>query len=153
MLSLMIHTSVQPQPTCPQKKKAFQSSLEDHRKSAVENLQLLSQTWEWVLFSTGGAIIISKSFWVLVGWHWSNGKDNLITSEFSVDDLLLTEGYNIEELITVPRISPYTPYRILGLHISPSGSSITTTIILKEKSIDYATKISGSNLTREDALC
>lgn len=64
---------------------------------------------------------MSKGFWVLMGWHWNNGKAALRTPESSAYDLRLSEGYNTDDLIAVPRLSPYTTYRTLGFPI-PSMS-------------------------------
>jgi hypothetical protein len=37
-------------------------------ESAVANLQVLSQRWEKALFTTGGAINFSISFWFVFNW-------------------------------------------------------------------------------------
>lgn len=42
-------------------------------ESAVTNLQISAQRWERVLYSTGGAINFSKSFWLVFHWKWSGG--------------------------------------------------------------------------------
>jgi hypothetical protein len=39
----------------------------------VSNLTLLSQHWERLLFTTGGAINFQKSHWYLMTWLWKNG--------------------------------------------------------------------------------
>jgi hypothetical protein len=123
-----------------------------HGASATKNLQHLNQKWERLLFSTGGAINLQKSFWILMSWYWDKGKSILLTPQISSDTLTLTEGYNVEEDITVPRLSPYNNYRTLGVYISPSGSSEPASQILTEKSKDYAKHIAGSNLSKEEVL-
>jgi hypothetical protein len=135
----------------PDQNELFSTSQKLHQKSAVGNLQRLSQHWEKLLFSTGGAINFSKSFWVLVGWHWSNSTPVMLAPELSADTLKLTEGYSTET-IKVPRISPYSSYRTLGVYISPSGSCTKAVQILREKADDYASKIITSTLNREEAL-
>ena len=61
-----------------------------HAKSAVNNLQQLAQTWERLLFSTGGAINFMKSFWFVFAWEWSKGVAKL--SPNTTHQLQLTEG-------------------------------------------------------------
>jgi hypothetical protein len=46
--------------------------------SAVKNLQVYAQQWERALFSTGGAINFSKSFWFVFNWKWSGGIARLL---------------------------------------------------------------------------
>jgi len=62
------------------------SALTDTENSnkEVENLMqwlsLLSQHWEQLLFTTGGAINFQKSHWYLMSWLWKNGIPHLATS-------------------------------------------------------------------------
>ncbi len=39
--------------------------------ASLQALQTLSQRWERSLFTTGGAINLLKSFWILMAWKWS----------------------------------------------------------------------------------
>ncbi len=127
--------------------ESFTTTQMLHQKSAVAQLQILSQKWEKLLFSTGGA----KSFWVLLGWHWSQGKAIMLTPELSKASLRLTEGYNSTP-ITIPRLSPYNSYRTLGVYISPSGSCLKALKVLRSMAEDYASKVIPSTLTRDEAL-
>jgi hypothetical protein len=86
-----------------------------------------------------------------MGWTWSKGKAALLTPEISTASLQLTEGYNTDP-ITVPRISPYSSYRTLGVYISPSGSCRKAISILRSIADDYASKIIPSSLNRDEAL-
>jgi hypothetical protein len=51
------------------------SSDANHPKeeSLIMNLKRLSQEWESLLYSTGGALNLSKCFWFLLSWRWHNG--------------------------------------------------------------------------------
>jgi hypothetical protein len=91
------------------------------RRLAIANLHKLAQRWERLLFSTGGAINLQKSFWILLTWQWKNGEVKLNTPEQDPAQLHLTAGYNtVAE--PIPRISPYDGFRTLGVFISPSSS-------------------------------
>ena len=40
----------------------------------VCHLQHTAQTWERILYSSGGALEILKCFWYLVYWEWPQGR-------------------------------------------------------------------------------
>jgi hypothetical protein len=84
----------------------FPESQWQHTTSVLTNLEELSQKWERLLFTTGGAINLSKSFWILVDWHWKQGVAVMRTPELTSYSLLLTEGYNVEHPIKEPQLSP-----------------------------------------------
>jgi hypothetical protein len=46
----------------------------------IQRLTHLSQHWERLLFSTGGAINLQKSHWYLMAWLWREGIPRLATS-------------------------------------------------------------------------
>jgi hypothetical protein len=119
--------------------------------SALQNLQVLAQRWERSLFSTGGAINFSKSFWFTFHWKWKNGIPYLVDPPESMS-LQLTEGDALDSPTNVPRKSVHDTYRTLGVYISPSGCSKESFKILKEKAYDYQTKIASSKIPREAAL-
>ncbi len=122
-----------------------------HSKSALENLQLLAQSWERALFTTGGAINFQKSFWFLFHWHWQNGVARLISPPNNLK-LKLTEGNNLTSPVIVPQKSVHETYRTLGVHLSPSGSTEEAVKVLHNKAKDYQQRIITSNLPREAAL-
>jgi hypothetical protein len=149
---LMTLTWVLLLPIILSQKMHFSTTVEKHTASVISNLQTLSQKWERLLFTTGGAINLSKSFWILMDWQWKGGVACLSTLETSSHSLLLTEGYNFNNPISVPQLSPFIGYHTLGVYISPSGSSSPYAEVLKEKSVDYASQITGCSLSREEAL-
>ncbi len=121
------------------------------RSSAVSNLAILSQEWEKLLFSTGGGINLTKSFWFLMSWTWKDGIATLTESKNSPCSLRLTAGYE-REPTEIPRIEPMNTYWTLGAYISPSGSTTETVIQLRKISMNYSSSITGSHLSRQDAL-
>lgn len=50
-------------------------SEEENRRLAeqasISRLKNLAQQWEHLLFATGGAMCLNKSFWYLISWKWS----------------------------------------------------------------------------------
>jgi hypothetical protein len=59
------------------------------------NLHQMSQTWERLLFSSGGALELSKCFYYLMYWKWEKGLPSLTPlSAMSTDPITLTSGQN-----------------------------------------------------------
>jgi hypothetical protein len=100
----------------------------------------------------GSAINLSKSFWILIKWHWKQGSACMAPTDTSSHSLSPAKGYDISNPVPVPQLSPFKAYRTLGVYISPFGASNTASKVLKEKSDDYAEKITCSSLPREEAL-
>ena len=48
-------------------------------QAVIRWLQKMAQSWECLLFTTGGAINLQKSFWILLTWQWKNGVTKLST--------------------------------------------------------------------------
>jgi len=78
---------------------------------ALGNLAILAQQWEHLLFTTGGEICLSKSFWYLLSWKWTKaGTARPNSSSASPASLQLTSGYDTNK-INVPRVEPTSTYR------------------------------------------
>lgn len=130
------------------------SSQEPHSpvESTVSCLKQLSQRWERGLFTTGGAINLQKSFWVLMSWQWQDGEALLIPPSLHHYKLELTTGYDTSSPIPVPQLSPYNSYCTLGAFISPSGGMHKAYEVLQTYSRDYATRIQSSKISKEAVL-
>ncbi len=122
-----------------------------HCVSAVQHLHTLAQRWERALFSIGGAINFSKSFWFVFHWKWKNGVASLVPPPEHVQ-LHLTEGDRLDEPVPVPSKSVHDTYRTLGVHVSPSGNTQAAMGVLYDKAQDYQAKIMKSTLPKEAAL-
>jgi len=76
-----------------------------------------------------------------MGWQWKQGKAHLLAPCQHIHQLELKAGYNTDQPIPVPQLSPYAAYRTLGAYISPSGSMYESFWVLSSKALDYATQI------------
>jgi len=123
----------------------------DTHLQLAHNLQILAQRWEKLLYSTGGALNLSKCFWFLLLWRWIQGEPVLHTSLTAPATLQMTSEDNAE-LYTIPRIEAAASYRTLGVHISPSGNNTGALKVFKQIALDYCSTITGSSLTRQEAL-
>ncbi len=130
----------------------FQENQQQHKLSAFNNLHLLGQRWEWLLFTTSGALNLQESCWMLMSWKWTQGEARLELPSPASPKLESTAGYDTSSPIPVPNLSPNNSYRtLIGVYISPSGSTKKAQEILLSHSIDYASSIVNSRLTKEEA--
>jgi len=123
-----------------------QTTSSDH-KDLIYNLNELAQSWEKLLYSTGGASNLSKCFWFVLSWRWVGGKAFLQTTTSLPGEVRMTSEGNLKTQITIPRIEPTAAFCTLGVHISPSGSNKAAISILREFALEYSTNIKGSKLT------
>ncbi len=119
--------------------------------SAVNNLKSIAQHWECLHFSTGGAINFHKSHWFVMAWKWRNGIPSLATINDSQAMLQLSEGLATDNLVTVPRIEPTSTFHTLGAYVCLGGDMTEARSILRNKSVEFAWKISSTTLSRQDA--
>jgi hypothetical protein len=128
-----------------------QNDLTDNGNT-IQALSILAQHWERLLFSTGGAINMQKSFWYLMAWTWKNGIPNLTPISKAPGEINLTSGASTTHH-KVPRIDIKDSFRTLGIYLSPSGSQTKQVQILRQHSNHYFTAITASTLSSEEAYC
>ena len=116
----------------------------------IQALAALAQHWERLLFSTGGAINMQKSFWYLLSWTWPNGVPTLSTQRKAPGKMELTSGTSRQPEV-VPRIEATDSFRTLGIYVSPSGTQTKQFTILRAIADEYYIKITPSKLTTEEA--
>lgn len=126
---------------------SLSDTYEAHATSVLENLATKSQTWERLLFTTGGAINLGKSHWFIMNWKWSNGTAILEPINHQ-RQLLLTSGYD-QTSVPVPQLSPYDTYKTLGAYLNPSGDSTAAMGELRRKAEQYASHVVVSTLDRK----
>jgi hypothetical protein len=115
----------------------------------IQSMNTVAQHWERLLFSTGGAINMQKSFWYLMAWVWRKGIPSLALTKITPGSMDLTTGSSTNKT-TVPRIEISESFRTLGVHISPSGSQTKQINILRQHSENYFIHVSASSLTPEE---
>ena len=58
----------------------------------VHYIQDTVQKWEQILWSSGGAHNLQKSFWYLIYWEWHKGHPEMATSVSTHTTIALTTG-------------------------------------------------------------
>jgi hypothetical protein len=118
----------------------------------TDNVGRLAQQWEKLLYSTGGALNLSKCFCFQLSWSWKGGKASLDSVKNTPAELYLTSEGELHTKIKIPRIETTSSFRTLGVHLSPSGSNKGASAVMASFILDYCTTIKGSHLSRQDAL-
>lgn len=109
------------------------------------------QEWEKLLYSTGGALNLQKCFWFIMSWHWKGGKATLHTQLTLPGQLTLTSSHDNTPTV-IPRIEPASSFNTLDVYVTPSGCNKGALLSLRDITLQFATHISGSHLTRQEAL-
>jgi hypothetical protein len=119
-------------------------------KHVVQKLKDLAQHWEKLLYTTGGAINLQKSFWYLIAWNWRNGQPKLASISQRPITLSITSGHNnLPE--TLPRIEPTAAFRTLGVYISASGCQKKQMEVLRSHAQRYGSLLQSSTLSPSEA--
>ncbi len=129
-----------------------EQNIKEDISHTVRQLSTLGQHWESLLFSTGGAINMQKSFWYLMAWNWKNGQPKLLAPSKIHDKLALTTSQS-QETQQVPKLDPRDSFRTLGIYTSPSGSQTKQAKVLLQHAEEYKTLISSSTLDPQAAYC
>jgi hypothetical protein len=134
----------------------WQSNLfdEENRKQdfrhTLSHLQTIAQHWERLLFTTGGALNLSKCFSYSMSWKQTKGYPALASITQTPGDLTLTTGY--EQIPKpIPRIDPTYAFRTLGVHISLSGKQHEQIKVLRIYAQSYHYAVQSSTLTFPEA--
>jgi hypothetical protein len=113
-----------------------------------QSLAHMSQTWEKLLFCSGGSLELSKCFFYLVYWKWVNGLPQMTPkSEMAtLPHLTLTSGYS--DLRVPIRHRDVTESHVtLGARLNPLCDDIEQVIYLRSQANRIANLIITSNLS------
>jgi hypothetical protein len=116
------------------------------------NLQQMSQTWERLLFCSGGALELSKCFYYLLHWQWEHGLPHLTpVSKMLIEPLQLTSGWSKDSTLIRQR-DVTEAHKTLGVFITPTGDESAQVTALLEKSCHISNLVLSSNFSRIETL-
>lgn len=114
----------------------------------ISQLQDIAQTWEHILFLSGGKLNLSKCSWYVLSWEWKNGRPNLRQISPTDATISLRQGRQTQST-TIPRTDPKDSTRMLGIHMNPMGDFTYHLKQLRQKANSYATRLMSPRLTAE----
>jgi hypothetical protein len=115
------------------------------KRALFERLRADAQTWERLLWSSGGLLEIKKCRYYTIQWKFgATGAAKMVTSsEADMPAFRLTEG-NTRGYVTVPQLDCDESFRTLGIHKTISGDQTEQIQVLTEKSNNFGKGILAS---------
>ena len=115
----------------------------------VKRLQEIAQTWERLLFYSGGALNLKKCFWYILYWQWHDGRPECRVTKSDDPPLTLKSGPNpIPQPITCR--STTDANRTLGVFLAPNGNFSKHLHVLKTKADRFSVRLRSSRLNHHD---
>jgi hypothetical protein len=87
----------------------------------AQRAQTAAQHWEQLLYTSGGALNLTKCFWYGVTWEWINGFPRMQPNSQAPATIQLTNGHNTT-LHTIIRKECWEGMRTLGVRLAPLGN-------------------------------
>lgn len=124
----------------------------------IRNLEHMAQSWERLLYSSGGALELSKCFYCIVYWKWIKGLPTMLrTDEMAhITPIRLTSGYNLTTgkfgpLTDIKQTDPHDSNKTLGIRQATTGDDTDQCSYLRQESIRIANLALTSNFTKYEA--
>ena len=142
--------------------------VNDVTRHSAESLRLLlkraqnsAQSWERLLFASGGALEFSKCFTYTIYWDLSGGKHRLLSpselpgcewnGEQWVGPISLTYGSTSDASHKLVSESPWHGRRTLGVRLAPAGGWKDEFQFRLQQSRDLARRLSSAQISKATA--
>ena len=99
---------------------ADQRTQDDSPTQIRDKLENIAQTWEQLLFGSGGLLSLDKTFWWLIWWDWTNGEPELADKNKLLLEATIHLGYD-QTKHTLNRKNPNEYTKILGVRTNPAA--------------------------------
>jgi hypothetical protein len=118
-------------------------------ESLISRLQDIAQTWEHLLFLSGGKLNLSKCSWYILRWEWEQGRPSLRPILATDPQLRLRQGSS-DKLTTIRQSKLEDSQRMLGVLLNPLGDFGAHIQFLKNKADTFAHRLLSPRLTASD---
>jgi hypothetical protein len=120
--------------------------------SLIEKIERTAQTWEQLLFYSGGALNLSKCSWSVCYWTWIKGTPTLQEpSKESNRTVQLTQQGSTSKT-TIKNCPTTEAQRILGVYLNPIGDFTRQIAAMKTKADGFARTLRSPRLSKQDIL-
>jgi hypothetical protein len=119
-------------------------------ETMIAKLNNIAQTWERLLFCSGGALNLSKCSWYTMYWDWKHGRPILRPIAPEDPHLSLDTQGNTNDPTPIKRMPLNKASRILGVYLAPDGNFTEQLRILKTKADGFAIRLRSPKLTPRD---
>ena len=116
----------------------------------ISRLQTIAQTWEHLLFLSGGKLNLGKCSWYVLRWEWDKGRP--VIRPFKPDDpkLRLQQGNDASCTIEIRRTSPTDSGKMLGVLLNPLSDFSAHIALMKKKADTFASRLLSPRLKAHD---
>jgi hypothetical protein len=119
----------------------------------LNDFEKAAQKWERLLFTSGGALELSKCSWYCLHWYWdADGREQATIFDKQGPTLDLTRGMNKNETTAIKRLEVTTSHKTLGVRLEPLGLFNDEFEFLLGKAKRYAIRLEASSLGSYDSL-
>jgi hypothetical protein len=130
---------------------SFTSSSDDNDVNAlITRLEKVAQTWEHLLYLSGGKLNLAKCSWFIVKWEWKQGRPVIRPIVNTDRAVQLYHGDKVNELSLIRRTELEESTRMLGVFMNPLGDFGYHLAQMKKKADTFATRIMSPRLSAED---
>ena len=127
----------------------FTSNDESTYSDLISRLQSVAQTWEKLLFLSGGKLNLKKCSFFVLKWEWKSGRPVFRRILPSDPSIVLTQGDSIVPN-EIRRTDSAESTRMLGVLLNPKGDFTDHLKLLKSKADTFARRIRSPRLTETD---
>ena len=120
----------------------------ESRTTLLLKAQAALNAWEEGIYATGGALVPTKSDWVMIDYKWRGTEWNY-TGMHKDEKMKVKNSQRIEE--PLQQLCHSTGRLTLGVHIAPDGNWRDERNYLNDKAKQWAANIRESNISRADA--
>ena len=126
---------------------SFTSSSDDtDLNELIARLEKVAQTWEHLLFLSGGKLNLAKCSWLIVRWEWTNGRSVISPVKTTDRDVRVYQGTNTQDASIIRRTALDESTRMLGVLMKPLGDFGPHIKYLEKKADVFATRILSPRL-------
>ena len=126
----------------------FHSLLSDD--DCFRRMAARAQSWEKLLFLSGGQLNLSKCYWYYISWQWQDGIPTLSTIQDTPGSISILPGNSPTPQI-IHRVEATSALKTLGLPTSPSGTTDTQYHYVADRLRTIIQDLQKIHLTRSEA--
>jgi hypothetical protein len=119
----------------------------------INKLQIMAQTWEKLLFYSGGALNLSECSKHIMYWDWKQGRPQTHDVDMNDNSLhLTTQGNHTGVPTLINRVPLDKASRLLGVYLSPNGNFSSHFKVLQAKADTFSIRLHSPKLSPQDVL-
>jgi hypothetical protein len=116
----------------------------------ITRLEKVAQTWEHLLYLSGGKLNLAKCSWFIVRWEWKQGRPVIRPIVATDREVRLYQGHNVQDSSIIKRTELDESTRMLGVFLNPLGDFGFHLRQLMKKADIFATRIMSPRLSAAD---